>query len=335
MENNLVNYIKDKTNTKLKNLEWDNIKEIYEEIRKYYNFLLRIKKAQEYNPDFSLTQSQLSGNFLEEVYDTKENVFIGQVKYLLSGAEMGFFKLFIPESILREEGIEEGDWVKASVKDRRNIQGIPKTRYYFERIDSGTVQNSSNRQMEEYLVVLRDDHGDFYIKFEKEGNPFKIYINDDNSGNFSLEEGDLVDYAYFNKDYLKGRIIWRHFIDMGKMKKSKKSSYYKKGDHAQRRISDEWENQKIAVIGFESNKNSFEEEVLSRGGIFRHFTGDERLESLSSQLIETDLIVVFIDSISHDGMFKIRAVAKNLEIPVEYSHHIGRSSFVRLVEDNL
>ena len=335
MENKLVNYIKEKTDTELKNLNWDNVKIIYEEIRKHYNFLLRLKKIQEYNPNFSLIDSQLSGSYLEEVYDTNENVFIGQVKYLLSGAEMGFFKLFIPESILREEGIEEGDWVKANVKDRKHIQGIPKVRYYFERIDSGIIKNPSNRQMEEYLVVLRDEHGDFYIEFEKEGEPFKIYINDDNSGNFSLEEGDLVDYAYFSNDYLEGRIIWRHFIDMGKMKKPKKSSYYKRGDRAHKKVSNEWKNKKIAIIGFESNKNSFEEEVLSRGGIFRYFTGDERLESLSSQLIETDLIIVFIDSISHDGMFKIRAVAKNLEIPVEYSHHIGRSSFVRLVEDNL
>lgn len=335
MEIKLTNYIKEQVNEKLKDLDWDNLDESYEEIKKYYHFLLKIKKAQDKNPNFSLSPSYHTGSSLYEYYDAKENRFIGQVKYLLSGGELGSFKLFIPESILRDEGIKEGDWVEANVKERREIHGIPRVRYFFQRISPGEIENPFNRQMEEYLVILTDQYGAQYIEFEKDGEMIKIYVTEENSGNFTLEEGDLVDYAYLEDDYFGGRIIWRHFVDMSKLRTPRKSSFYKRNNRSERNYTEEWANKKIAVIGFESNKNSFEEEVITRGGIFRHFTGDERLESLTSQLIETDLIVVFVDSIGHDGMFKIRAVAKNLDIPVEYSPHLGRSSFVSLVNDYL
>ena len=64
MEIKLTNYIKEQVNEKLKDLDWDNLDESYEEIKKYYHFLLKIKKAQDKNPNFSLSPSYHTGSSL-------------------------------------------------------------------------------------------------------------------------------------------------------------------------------------------------------------------------------------------------------------------------------
>ena len=64
-------------------------------------------------------------------------------------------------------------------------------------------------------------------------------------------------------------------------------------------------------------------------------SGNESVEILSNEISKTNILIIFIDSVGHDAMFKIRNVSKDFEIPILYSKSVESNALIQLILEEL
>lgn len=336
---NLLKEIRDDLTNVILRLTPENYLECFEEI-KNYGVLLKwlrenLPKEPEIAEDISLgSASQLP----REIYDNDNNLYIGMFNRKLVGGEFGSFAIFVPEKIVRDLEIEDGDWVKARIKNSyKALNGVVKNTYNFEVIRRAEEKHeTTRREMKFAIVQWEKDLKEYYIVDpEESGLKTKILISNRTVENMHLEEGDVVDYAYYEGEKLSGRVVWKHPTDYDEKSAPKPKSFYKVSDSNSENTEDMepvLEGQIIAVVGYESMKTAFEEVVVDRKGEFLFLSGDETPIALESNLREVSRIILFPEFVSHGAMFTIKDIAKQYEIPISYPKKIGKSGFARLLE---
>lgn len=276
---------------------------------------------------------------IKEIYDTINNVYIGKFQRKLLGGNFGTFSIFVPEKTVRDLELQDGDWVRGRLKySQKTPKGATKNTYDFEVVKRAEEEMPTERCEIKFAVVeWEDDLKDFYITDPKEeGLKTKILVPERNVEYFNLEKGDIVDYAYYENNKLNGRVIWKYPIDDLPKDSPKTSNFYKKQDddgEEDEEIVPILEGLKIAVVGYESMKNVFEKAVVERGGEFKFFTGDESTLTLQSQIKDASRIILFPDYVAHNGMYEVKEMAKEHDIAISYPKRIGKSGFIRLLEN--
>lgn len=322
-KNQLLDEIKIDLSAIVSNLSFENFNQSELYFKKYLEILSALSQLPD---DFSTTKplEVPITNKINEIYDVKNNIFLGQVHLNLSGANIGSFKIFIPEKYIRKLNIEEGDWVKASVvKNSYDYHPV----YEYELIKK--VSGSSNKSTIKYAIVENDDSlNQLYIL----SNPsdklsHKILLDQHKLGNFMLKIGDVVDYAYWNDDFLTGKVVWIYPTD------EENCAYESNSEELSK--SDKLKNKTICIIGLDEKKSLFSKIINENGGNFLHLLGTETVEELSSEISKSNIIIIFIDSVGHDGMFKIRNVSKQFEIPILYSKEINSNELLNMVCEEL
>lgn len=298
-------------------LDYENLKDSEVTINKYFTLLnalndLELDNTEEFN---------IETDELKEIYDLKNNVFLGQIHLNLSGANIGSFKIFIPEKLLRKLNIDEGDWVKAtSVRTGWDLKPV----YEYELIEK--VNAPSNRNVIENATVEYDNLlNQYYILDTSEDKlPIKILLDQHKIGNFHLQVDDVIDYAYWNDDVLNGKVIWLHplnsDIEMA---------------HLSIPTSDTLNGYTIGVIGHEPNTDNLKSALMSNGADVITLSGSESIDTLAGAIIKANIIVIFIDSVGHDGMFKIRNVSKDFDIPILYTKSVDSETLIKMIYDEL
>lgn len=308
----------------ISNLSFETFNESELHIKKYLEIISALSELPDNFLSYDLSEPTTTTG-IKEIYDAKNNIFLGQIHLNLSGANIGSFKIFIPEKYVRKLDIEEGDWVKASVIRNPHDQ---KPVYEYELIEK--VAAASNKTVLKYSVVEFDETiNQFYIL----SNPYdllsqKILLDQYKIGNFHLQAGDIVDYAYWNEDFLNGKIIWIYQTE------SENSAI----DSCEKNIvsiSDKLSNITVGVIGLEEKKDQFQKSVISNGGNFFYLSGNESVDELSLEIKKADVIIIFIDSVGHDGMFKIRNVSKEFDTPILYSKSVDSETLITMIIEEL
>lgn len=275
---------------------------------------------------------------LREVYDEKNNVFIGRARMQLGGAEFGRFGIYIPETIIRRLLVEEGDWVKAKVISTRLVRGVSKPVYEYEILEKADPPQEPQRKVARYSIVEYDDDlNEIYLNIPQNNSmPAKVLLPPKRCGNLTPDIGDLVDYAWEGDRILDGRIIWRHTVDFDIESAPKPSGFYKTRESADNGTPDPvLDGVNVLIAGYESNKNAYREAVESRNGSFCFVTGDEKPETLAAEIATADIVVVFFEYIGHGGMYHIRSTAKEQNIPILFTRAVGRDMLVRLITEKL
>lgn len=279
---------------------------------------------------------------LKEVYLPKENLFIGQVSLRISGGTVGSFELYIPESVIRRLDLQEGDWVKATQKYGYN-HSQNRQKYFFELIEPADDDYPSIRQTLQFAKVERDPSVNrLFIKstFDQE-LPVTILLDERRLGNLHLVEGDIIDYAYSNNDYFNGRVIWKYDTETAEANRTLESKLLTKTTKDNKELNSKQNEEeikvdltgkKIVVAGFQSNKNGYIDTISQCGGECIFLTGDEPEAYLQRMIEQSFMSFVMYGFISHDAMNKIKEIAKDCQVKVEFAHSIGRTKMLRKIK---
>lgn len=128
--------------------------------------------------------------------------------------------IFMPESIIRLIGAEDGDHIKFKVapgKPRDN--GLP--RYHYSINKSRTTVPETNRVVFEKAIVktkTKSDKPTLIITDDYAGNILEAdgkyqlhHITENDINEFNLEDGDIVDLAWYDGSYEQSaRVIWKY-----------------------------------------------------------------------------------------------------------------------------
>lgn len=186
-------------------LDYDHLEEDVKELDNYFKILLESREL-DLEEVFEEEEEQVG---LQEIYDPLNNLFIGRAKLLLGGGKVGSFEIFIPESFIRQIGIEEGDWIKVSAQSRYFSQGIEKFIYDYEILEKDPIPETNRKVLRKREVYWDHYLREYYIEGEDEqGLSLKILLNEKKLHNIEIEEGDFVDYAYYDDEILEGKVIW-------------------------------------------------------------------------------------------------------------------------------
>lgn len=283
----------------------------------------------------------------QEGWSEDGKYYIGTFFKHLRGGAIGTEKsIYVPESVVRNLGLEYLDWVKAAViyvghghgKDRYEYTLLEKHKDY----DAKSIAEMDNRKIIEYGIV-RYEEGikTYYISGKTENSDIlhKITLSDSDVIKFKIEKGDVIEYAYWSDDIQHGRIVWKHQQETGEslekaIHKAENANHTSKKtkppNTVKRAIKPTFQGYTICMVGG-GNRNlhrGIKEEVERRNGHFIFCSGDEPKNTLESKLKKADCIVVFTESISHDSMHFTKAVCKKHHIAVSYTKNLGNVQFV-------
>lgn len=319
----ILEEIKSDLSSLVSNLTFDNLLESDGYFRNYLCILKSLNDLpNDISTDYNYFEERVEvvDNELKEIYDANNNIFLGQAHMNLSGANIGSFKIFIPEKFVRKFDIEEGDWVKASVLRTGYNQ---KPVYEYELIEK--VNSPSNKNVIKYATVEFDELlEEYYINTSEDDKlSTKILLDQYKTGNFHLQIGDVVDYAYWNDEILNGKIIWLYPTDANQLHDVTIPK------------TTALNGLNIGIIGLEADKVDFKNAIEANGGTLCYLSGNESVETLSHEISKTNILIIFIDSVGHDAMFKIRNVSKDFEIPILYSKSVESNALIQLILEEL
>lgn len=185
-------------------LEFNNIEQSFNKLDNYFELLIDYKELK-----LDKVFKEETKEDFYEIYDPKNNLFVGRTKLLLGGGVIGSFEIFIPESLIRQEKIEEGDWIKVSAQSRYFYQGAERYIYDYEKIKKDPVTNSNRKVLKRKEVFWDEFLQEYYIEDkDSQDLELKILLNDQKLYNIEVEKGDFVDYAYYEGEILEGKVIW-------------------------------------------------------------------------------------------------------------------------------
>lgn len=250
---------------------------------------------------------------------------------------------YINEVQLRELDFEHQDVIKIEQSDDLDGQNP----YQFTLHQRGRGLSPMNiNVVEKAFIKYSNLHQSFVVEdyLSPTGEVQKLSINKYGNNIFKvnhkdvetmrLESGDVVDVAWF-KEYDIVKVRWKYNQDVAVTGKPKKSTYYKeKKEVAEGDIEQIFEGKSIALFGGATYWQGLTEEVEKRGGelIKVQTTTDSIIENAVK---DADLVIIAVEAVSHLMSDASKKYAKKYEKPFIALDNLGRSSFVRTVDEAL
>ncbi|CAC9924225.1 hypothetical protein PEPNEM18_00217 [Aedoeadaptatus nemausensis] len=237
-------------------------------------------------------ESDLEGN---------EN-YVGRVHLKLGGGTLGEERVFIPEKVLRLQNISEGDEVRATVVKRVYNNNHLKNIYSYELLEKATETVESERRVISYARVLSDgDYRSLYIEGEGDDGTLRIDLEDGTLGNLNVDEGDIVDYAYWQRDPSAGRVIWIHNIDGDNVLTPFDNMGETVEEHPERFL----ENIRLTVFGKGESVSDHVRAMTESGGDVVHIE-EASEDDIESRMDGADLVLVYLNSVRPAEVKRIR-----------------------------
>ena len=330
------------------NLELDSVRKTEDRLKQYFDLMRQFINLptleKEVTPPKPMpTQNEvikmLGGTPVEsEEVDTSK---VYEFDRKLKGGTLIGKNCFIPERIVREQGIEHGDLVRVKETGRDEMSG--NTFYDFTVEEARNRPPSPDRIPIDYAVVEYDEFlKRYFVQEDMMGNtvridevPQKLYIQDSDVTYYELEEGDIIDIAYSKKQSNYVRVVWKYPIESPE--EFTRSSYSKQvKDKVKKEYEQTLVGQTVLMVGFEPGRKRMEEEVLARGGEFMWAHGKKEGETNLHNLVRKSTIVIsMLEHMGHGGSKPTIRFAKELGIPHGEVHSFGRSTFINKVHEKL
>lgn len=250
-------------------------------------------------------------------------------------------KIFVPEKFIRENGWENGDYIEAKM--------IPNSKFYeYTLIEKAPKPN--NRIEKTMLIVYKSNLTD---------SPFEIRIRDENldidlpiplSKNdierFDIQEGDVINFAYWPNHMSKGLVVWKHSIPAQSLseqlaEKNEKSKItnkiIEKTPKVQKYYKQSFIGKTIVMVGGRDNVAQANKEAIeNRGGTFLHIQGKtENKEKIDNIIKKADLVIVYTNFIGHFPMWHTKEAAKAYQKPISFTKANGVNSFLKRCKNDL
>ena len=225
--------------------------------------------------------------------------YVGRVHLRLGGGTLGDDNVFIPEKVLRMQNIGEGDEVRATVVKRVYNNNHLKNIYNYELLEKATEVTESERRTIAYARVLYDpDLSGLYIEGEGDDGALRVNLEDVSLGNLNVDEGDIIDYAYWQRDPEGGRVIWIHNMD---------GENVLTADFESAAVEDDEFLNQLALAVFGRGPVVAEQvKALREAGSDAVLMEDGSSESLEESLDDADLVLVYLNSVAPADVNRIR-----------------------------
>lgn len=255
------------------------------------------------------------------------NWWRGRLNRKLRGGTIGSFSILVPEREIRNQQLNNGDWIQANK--------VEFNRYSYTLLEKAPKES----ERREFLFATVEKQGEefFYITLKDEHLevPMKIRLKESDVRRFSLKEGDIIDYAYLKKNLLDGLVVWKY--DYGEknqdkvFKKNILSKTIEKKVTKGRKIKRSLKGITVLMVGGDHKKlqKNNKEAVEIRGGDFLFLTGDETSTKISSSVAKSDVVIVYTQSIGHQGMYEVKRSCKEQNKKVSYTKNIGTTGFIQ------
>ncbi|EAC2412632.1 DUF2325 domain-containing protein [Listeria monocytogenes] len=318
--------------------------ETVENIQKHVNLLRELaeityivipekRKTKEPTTQMIVKNTKTKKQMKEEC--TKE-WYRGQLHRNLRGGILGSFKdVYVPESVIREHGLEENDWVQANI-----IRIVNKKKKFsfslLEKHSAKSTENSDRIQLDFCPVFLNEEIKRYYIKKSNTDELDEIILlSEADVQNYQLNNRSVIDFSYMKGNQTKGRVIWSYSVSelqqVKKVKVKKKST--EKGNTEKRPVKPLFQDKIISMIGGGNLglQKTIKKEVERRCGTLLFSAGDEPHPTIISRLKKSHCVIVYTESISHEAMYLTKNFCKQQKIPISFTKNIGGSLFVARV----
>ena len=256
--------------------------------------------------------------------------YVGRVHLRLGGGTLGDDNVFIPEKVLRMQNIGEGDQVRATVVKRVYNNNHLKNIYNYELLEKATEVTESERRTIAYARVLYDpDLSGLYIEGEGDDGVLRVNLEDVSLGNLNVDEGDIIDYAYWQRDPEGGRVIWIHNMDGENVL----TAAY---DNEPSPVEDDefLEHLQLSVFG---NGPVVSEQVnaLKDGGSDVVHIDETSEENIESNLDGADLVLVYLNSVRPADVKRIRDGVRKRDLDVLFIQDEDFDNILSAIHDKL
>lgn len=252
----------------------------------------------------------------------------------LKGGYIEKLDAYVPERIIRELELTHGDMVRVTPKDTRNVK-TKRVYYHFELIEKGDGQNPNRGEM---LYCIIEKSGDLWVcnktlsgeSIQLDDLPFTIRIKDSEVQEFNLSEGDIVDIAYYLNNPVASKVIWKHQIEDETYTQPLPSSTYKlksTPDNVPQEHPD-LKGKTVTLIGCIDRQATYRDQFVSLGANFQAMDGKEGEERVAALINKSDIVLIIIPAVSHNGSYLAKKHCKAGNIPFKTIDTIGTSSVV-------
>lgn len=259
-----------------------------------------------------------------------------RVERKLKGAYVNEIEGFIPESILRNMGIEHGDYVYAesipAVKAGQN-------RFRYELAEKSDVGSAPGRIEFKGCLVKKD--GDLLVlkkslvtgkSIKLNDYPYAIVLSDRDIVQFELTEGDVVDVALYENQPTAASVIWKHEVAeelFSEKPELKKSTPKKEVETVDEVIDPVFAGQTICLIGDKPNESLYKAMVEERGGKLLHVEPKWNVRRIQTHVKNADVVVGLYDLSKHTGLEKAKAYCKQYDKPYKMIPGKGKSTVLQ------
>lgn len=279
-------------------------------------------------PDKDTKDSGRDPGEIRESRDEANQVYIGQFQRQLSGGTLGSFRIFVPESVVRNLRLAQGDWVRAKAMKSIVVKhGMLRTLYDYSVVRKEEGEEESDRMTLPLCRVKYDPYEDtFFLDTKGLG---RIAIGDHDVSQLDLEEGDRVDYAYRRGEPARGRVVWKYRLPSDPVELQEPDrpvdALQAEGFFADR---------SLVIVGVMKEALKMQGEVEEYGGLVSFLTGDERFDIMERIGTSCDTVVVILDALTPHGLNKISDIGKKYALPMLFTRDRSPEEMVQLLLEN-
>ncbi|AQS42444.1 DUF2325 domain-containing protein (plasmid) [Bacillus velezensis] len=304
-----------------------NINETKAELKKYFLFLESLSSLRD-TDDIHL-QSKHNSSYENNAPNEKVQVECYKMKRNLKGGWIEEQGIYVPERIVREYGLEEGDLISAvHIADKH---------YKYELIEKSKNKQPVNRVELNYCILSKENSYLVASEYWKNGEkriikyddiPHTFLINNETIQKYDLTEGSIVDIAYKKSNVNEFKVIWKHDMNSIPYAKPLPSSFYKeKVDKEEPLQTNELKGKKILLLGGQRTAD-FERAIANIGGELTHADDSINLRRLESMVKNCDYLVIMIYNVGHVRAEKAKDLAKKYNKPFDVMDSRGISNLV-------
>lgn len=233
-------------------------------------------------------------------------------------------EVFVPEAVVRNEGVEHGDLLGAKARD---TGGRPPM-FYFEVLDRRGRAAESDRLS---FIAPLEFRGGVWGAVSEEEELF-ITVPDGDVSGLNLTEGDLVEVGYRAGDPASARVAWKFdpddaFVRLRTLRKEPRKVRDRDVAPAE---PQELAGTTVLVVGADAYKETFKRVFERRGARFTWESGFMVGKFLESKVRRADIVVIVTEAMKHK-MPDVEAVCDRHGKPYVYAPSRGASGALREV----
>lgn len=246
---------------------------------------------------------------------------------------------FVPEAIVRRLDLHHHDYVYA---DEIPSESEDSRKWYtYELAKKVGAADPKERVQLNYCPVERE--GNFLVvrKCLEDGNdirihdvPYTLLLNDEDIREFSIQEGDIIDVAYFDGKPERHKVLWKYEYIEEEETAGKKKGKDKPKD-SEKAIPQSLTNLSVLVIGNEPSKALYKECIEERGGTFLWADAKDGYDALEVLVKKSDLVIFLLSVSGHTGMKQAKLLCKLYNVPFEPVFGKGKSMIVSIAEKTM